>query len=205
MNHLQLLGDLARKLENIIRLGKIKHVDYAKARCVVDFQGIETTPLLWLNLRAGNDISWDSPTVGEQCIVFSPSGELANGIVLVGLYSQQNPAPSSNPQLKIRQFSDGAIIQYDTQQHQLTATLPDGGTAIITAQGGITLNGNTTINGDLKTNGNSTTTGNQAVQGTSHSKGTITTDGDVIAGGISLKNHPHGGVKAGGDMTGKPQ
>lgn len=193
MNNLQLLGDLARKLENIIRLGKIKHVDYAKARCVVDFQGIETAPLLWLNMRAGDDRTWDSPSVGEQCIVVSPSGELANGIVLFGLYSQTHPAPQQQSYIKSRHFSDGAIIQYDTQQHQLTATLPNGGTAVITAQGGITLNGNTTINGNLTTNGNS------------HSKGTITTDGDVIADGISLKNHQHGGVKAGGDLTGKPR
>lgn len=36
--------------------------------------------------------------------------------------------------------------------------------------------------------------------------GTITVNGgDVIADGISLKNHVHGGVKAGGDNTGKPQ
>lgn len=199
MNHLQLLGDLARRLENLIRIGIIKSVDISQARCVVDFQGIETTPLLWLNLRAGNDITWDSPSVGEQCIVFSPSGELANGIVLVGLYSQQHPAPNSNPQLKIRQFSDGAIIQYDTQQHQLSATLPNGGTAIITATGGITLNGNTTINGNLLT------TGNQSVQGTSHSKGTISCDGDIKAGSISLKNHTHNGVRSGGESTGQPQ
>jgi phage baseplate assembly protein gpV len=29
--------------------------------------------------------------------------------------------------------------------------------------------------------------------------------GDVIADGISLKNHTHGGVESGGSNTGKPQ
>ena len=42
------------------------------------------------------------------------------------------------------------------------------------------------------TNGNITITG-----------GNITvTGGDVVADGISLKNHKHGGVQAGGSLTG---
>lgn len=205
MNQLQLLGDFSRRLENLIRFGVVKSINYAQARCTVDFQGIETTELAWLNLRAGEDRTWDSPSIGEQCIVLSPSGELANGIVIFGLYSQAHPAPQQQAHIKSRHFSDGAIIQYDTQQHQLTATLPSGGTAVITAQGGITLNGNTTINGNLLTNGNTTTTGNQSVQGTSHSTGTISCDGDVKAGSISLKHHTHNGVHSGGDNTGQPQ
>lgn len=34
--------------------------------------------------------------------------------------------------------------------------------------------------------------------------GNVTVDGDVIANGISLTNHTHGGVQAGGAVTGKP-
>lgn len=38
-----------------------------------------------------------------------------------------------------------------------------------------------------------------------HVNGTIIVSGDVIASGISLVNHIHGGVKAGPSTTGKPQ
>ena len=35
--------------------------------------------------------------------------------------------------------------------------------------------------------------------------GNVTVKGDVIADGISLKNHTHGGVESGGSDTGKPK
>ena len=34
--------------------------------------------------------------------------------------------------------------------------------------------------------------------------GTVTVQGDVIADGVSLKNHKHGGVVTGGALTGVP-
>ncbi|MDM1022069.1 phage baseplate assembly protein V [Acinetobacter sp. VNK23] len=202
--------DIFRRLENLVRLGVVESVDYDKARCIVDFQGIKTCPLQWLTLRAGEDSTWDSPSIGEQCIVFSPSGELANGIVLFGLYSLAHPAPSYDQAIKVRKFSDGAVIQYNTDIHHLEATLPEEGTAEITALGGITLNGDTTINGNTTINGSTSMTGNhtvggsQLVQGSSHSTGHFSTDADVKAGDISLKSHKTSGVKAGPDTSGGP-
>ena len=62
----------------------------------------------------------------------------------------------------------------------------------------ITLNGNTNINGLLSTLGSGGVGGNMT--------GTFTIiSGDLIADGISLKNHRHGGVESGGDITGLPQ
>jgi phage baseplate assembly protein gpV len=71
------------------------------------------------------------------------------------------------------------------------------GNATITAPL-ITLNGNTNINGLLSTLGSGGVGGNMT--------GTFTIiSGDLIADGISLKNHRHGGVESGGDITGLPQ
>jgi phage baseplate assembly protein V len=101
--------DLARRLENLIRMGTIDTVDHAAKRCTVKTGKIITAPLPWLTMRAGTDKTWDPPTAGEQCCIFSPSGELATGFVVYGFYSDANPAPSDDPDLKIREYSDGAV------------------------------------------------------------------------------------------------
>ncbi len=180
------ISEIIRRLENIVRFGSIDTVDLEKALCTVNLGDIKTAQLNWLNIRAGTDSSWDPPSPGERCIVFSPSGELAQGVVLFGIYSEDNPAPAQSENIKLRKFSDGTVIQYDTSSHVLKATLTEGGKVEITASGGITLNGNTTINGSLSTTQD------------------ITSKADVKAGNISLSSHKHTGVKGGGETSGVP-
>ncbi|ASN71746.1 hypothetical protein 3S12_15 [uncultured Caudovirales phage] len=175
------ITDLLRRLENLIRLGTIAAVDHQAARCTVSTGGLSVPNLPWLALRAGSSSDWDPPTVGEQCILFSPSGEPALGVALVGLYSQQRPAPSNSATVRRRKYPDGAVIDYDHATHTLSATLPAGGKAELTAPGGVTILGNVDING------------------------TVTVSADVIAAGISLVNHVHGGVQSGPAKTGAPQ
>jgi phage baseplate assembly protein gpV len=43
-----------------------------------------------------------------------------------------------------------------------------------------------------------------AIGGDLHVAGRITADGDIRAGGVSLEQHLHTGVKAGSDMSGQP-
>lgn len=54
------------------------------------------------------------------------------------------------------------------------------------------------IDGDITHAGNQVTTGNQTVNGL------MTATTDVIAGGISVKQHTHGGVRSGGSTTSPP-
>ena len=114
-------------------------------------------------------------------------------MVLRGLYSDQFAAPAASDTLHVLRFADGAQIHYDTEAHALQATLPSGGTASITADGGITLNGPLTVNGKTMLNGDATITG------------TAKATTDVIGGGISLKNHKTTGVTAGTALSGGPQ
>lgn len=175
------ITDLLRRLENLIRLGTIAAVDHQAARCTVSTGGLSVPNLPWLALRAGSSSDWDPPTVGEQCIFFSPSGEPALGVALVGLYSQQRPAPSNSATVRRRKYPDGAVIDYDHATHTLSATLPAGGKAQLTAPGGVTILGNVDITG------------------------TVTVSEDVIAAGISLVSHVHGGVQSGPSNTGVPK
>jgi len=175
------ITDLLRRLENLIRLGTIAAVDHQAARCTVKSGGLSIPNLPWLALRAGDSSDWDPPMVGEQCILIAPSGEPAQGIALVGLYSQQRPAPSNSATVRRRKYPDGAVIDYDHATHTLSATLPAGGKAQLTAPGGVTILGNVDITG------------------------TVTVSADVVVSGISLVTHKHGGVQTGSGTTAVPK
>lgn len=209
-------AELARRIENICRYGTVETIDHENKTITVNLGDITTTNIRWAVLRSGKDKTWDAPSIGEECAVISPCGELALGFAIFGFYNENNPSPESNPALKLRLFEDGTMICYDTENHALTAILVAGGTATLTATGGITINGDTTINGNLTTNGNvqtngstamtgnNTVGGSQLVNGSSHSSGHFSTEADVTAGDISLKHHKTSGVKSGSDTSGGP-
>ncbi|MCF1296789.1 phage baseplate assembly protein V [Acinetobacter nosocomialis] len=204
-------ADINRRLENLIRFGTIKTVNPSKPipLVTVDLDDIVTPEIRFFNARSGNDSTWDPPSLGEEVMVISPCGEIGpTSVVFYGLYNNEHPAPSDDLNQKIRVFADGCVIAYDISAHQLSAILPSGGKAIVTADGGITVNGDTTINGNLQINGSTAMTGNntvggsQLVQGSSHSTGAFSTEADVKAGSISLKEHKHPGDSGG--TTGGP-
>ena len=183
---------LSRMLENLIRLGVIAAVQMEPPRVQVKTGKLLTAWLPWLALRAGADQEWDPPTEGEQSILFSPSGQLANGIAVTGLFSDHVPANGNRPGLHRRTYADGAVIEYDSIQHHLNATLPDSGTTSLVSKGGINIIGPINHQGDYNQ------TGNQNVVGL------VTVSEDVIAANISLVNHLTTGVKQGDDQSGKP-
>jgi len=88
----------------------------------------------------------------------------------------------SNDFPKLGNSSDHEIEGPDGLRITLTG---DG--LVITAPGDVDIIGDVTISGDVDVNG------------------TVTASTDVIGGGISLKDHTHGGVQSGGSSTGAPQ
>lgn len=176
-------ADLTRRLENLIRLGTVAEVDPATARCRVKTGGIVTAWLPCFTLRAGEDRTWDPPSVGEQGIVFSPSGDPATGAVLVGLNSDAFPAPDNNPNRHRRTYRDGAVIEYDTENSHYLIDLP--------ADGKYTLRCGPVVF-ELSAEGVNIT-------------GLVRVSEDVIAALISLIGHVHPGVLPGGATTEGPQ
>lgn len=175
------IADLRRRLDNMIRPGTIFAVDHATARCRVKTGSIITGWLRYFVGRSGSVRRHSAPTSGEQCVVFSPSGEMAAGFVLVGLNCDQFPAPSDNPFLDSSTYSDGTWLGYDMGSGEMTVVLAAGGKLILRAPGGVQIEGNIDV------------------------AGTVTVSEDVIAGGVSLVNHRHGGVESGSSSTGAPQ
>lgn len=170
-----------RQKLNLIRLGTIAHVDHGAARCRVRTGELVTDWIPWLVPRAGETIEWSAPSIGEQGIVLCPDGDTFGAVFLRGLYSDAVPAPASDGGMHLMLFTDGTQLRYDAKTHALAVALCAGGTATLTADGGITINGDVQINGKL------------------------TASDDVLAAGISLKSHVHSGVESGTSSTGAPQ
>jgi phage baseplate assembly protein V len=154
-------SDLSRRLESLIRFGTIAERQLAPPRVRVQSGGLQTAWLPWLTLRAGDTRDWDPPTIGEQCVLFSPSGDPATGFVLVGLYSDAHPAPSSSPDDHVRAFPDGARITYNHTTGALSATGIK--TALVEASEKCTVDcpeseftGNVLIKGNMKVEGTAT-------------------------------------------------
>jgi len=187
------LAALARLIENLIRLGTIAAVQITPPRVQVKTGSLTTAWLPWIAAKAGADREWNPPTEGEQVILFSPSGQLGNGVVLAGLFSEHVPANGDREGLHRCTYRDGAVIEYDSIAHHLNVVLAEGGTTNLVSQGGIHIVGPITHEGDY------TQTGNQTITGK------ITVSVDVVAASISLVKHPHGGVISGGGITGQPQ
>lgn len=232
MDSRNLLADISRRLESLIRTGTIAEVDLAGPRVRVVSGGLTTNWLPWLELRAGDTRTWNPPTVGEQVVLLCPSGEPGTGIVLGALESTTHPAPDSSASTHVTLYPDGARICYDHASGALTATGIK--TGMVQASQKVTVDvpeteitGNVTIDGDLLVKGKGTVTqllsylsglsGNAGPGGGSVIKGPITqtggnltTDGgisaagDVTAGSISLQNHTHVEHGAGGGITGAP-
>lgn len=209
-------SDLIRRIESLIRVGTIAEVAYNPLRCRVTSGKLTTDWLPCFTSRAGNIRTWSPPSVGEQCIVVSPGGDMAAGLVLVGLNSTAYPAPEDSPDTESINYPDGAVIRYDHAAHALTATLPAGGTADITAPAGVTVHSDaitldaqqTTVTGALTVQGLLTYEAGMAGSGSAGGASAVITGGiqtteDVVAGSISLMSHTHPGDSGG--TTGAPQ
>ena len=149
------MAELARRLENLIRIGTVAEVSTARGKVRVQYgETPEGSPVLtgwlsWMTYRAGEDRTWWAPSAGEQVVILSPSGELAAGVVLPALYRKVHPSPESDPGKNTVLYRDGARIEYDTGANHLKAVLPTGGTAELVADGGLTITGDVAVTGRI--------------------------------------------------------
>ena len=125
------IGELERRLSNTIRPGTVLEADYAKARIRVTMGDNTSAWLPWLTSRAGEDRTWHAPEVGEQVIVMAPGGELSAGYVMPGgIYKNDYPANGDKPEISRTTYKDGAILEYDRENHTHLLQLPEGSATV---------------------------------------------------------------------------
>lgn len=156
---------MRRQIANLIKQGNIAEVNPAECRVRVIHGKLQTDWLPYFVPFAGGVSVHRPPSVGENCIVLSPSGETANGVVLCGLMSSQFTSPSSSPDDTVVEFPDGAMIVYN---HISGSLKIDGVKNVNINSPAIKLTGNVTVSGSLTQTG-----------------------GELSSNGIVLHTHKH--------------
>lgn len=146
------IADLYRLVNNLIRIGTIVEVDHQKARARVKTGGNTTGWQKWVTLRAGTTTEWNPPTKGEQVVLLSPGGDLAQAVILVGLFTSNAPSQSADEHKRV--YPDGATINYDHVKKKLVATLPGKTNVNITGDATVNVGGDATtaVGGVCKVN-----------------------------------------------------
>jgi len=155
------IGDLQRRLKNIVRRGVIHSLQAGKIpKCRVELGEIVTGWLPLCQYFSGQNRSDSNPcAVGDPVTVLSEAGELNNGRVFPGWNTGTMPIPEGSDSEHITRFGDGTEIRYDREAHALTITLAGDGTYKIVGKGTLdgpveitdtlTVKGKTTIKADL--------------------------------------------------------
>ncbi len=151
---LQRLAELERRLSNLLMTGVVVEADYELGKVKVSVGLLTTSWLRWLTLRAGNDVDYWAPEVGEQVMLLCPCGEPELGVVLPAIYQDAYPPTDQRETLRRVVFADGADFSYDRAHHALTLVLPTQGKTTLIAKGGVSVVGDVSIMGDLHATGN---------------------------------------------------
>lgn len=100
------LAEAERRIRNTMRYVRVEEVDAAKGLVrVVDAGGGEDKDIVsdwqpWMEMggpqTGGNATTWRPPRVGQRAIWFSPSGNLREGIIMSGGFSNAAGQPSQD-------------------------------------------------------------------------------------------------------------
>lgn len=179
-----------RRLHNIATIGTVIDIDADAALMRLAVGDNETDWLSIPTIAAGMVSVWRCPSISEQFLLVSPSGELANAIPVVSLYSDHNPSPSTDPnEIRIR-YNDTDFCSIDVVNSQLTMHISE---TLIKSKTSIVLDTpNTRMTGSLQ------------VDKGIHAKEAIKSDEEVYAKDIKLSKHGHKNVENGSGTSGDP-
>lgn len=198
----------ARRLENVARLGVVHAVSYKAARCRVQLGENVTDWLPWFTGRAaGKDgAHWWPPEVGEQCLVIAAGGDLLQGLVLLGVYSDANASPSNRQGVERTRWSEKDYSEYAPEAHtthhetKIRAEVADSCSATMEPQQ-IRFELGEGCSITMKPDQITIKAGAATLE---IGPAVVTSNVDVVAGGISLMNHVHTKVQTGFMLSGEP-
>lgn len=147
----------------------------------------------WHSQAAGKARHWRVPSLKEQGVLISPSGEPAMGTFIPGLYGNAGAQPDNRDHVEVWRFDDGGSLVYDWQAHSYTIDLPAG--SVTVKVGGsvweMTPDSTRLVSGAINLVGAVTIDGATQIKGPLHATGNINSDGQVIDVGGNTPNHKH--------------
>jgi phage baseplate assembly protein V len=157
----------------------------------------------WHSLAAGKARHWRAPSLGEQGVLFNPSGQAGMGTFIPGLYGNAGGPPDNRDHVEVWRFDDGGSLVYDWAAKTYTITLPTGTVTIKVGSTVVTVTDNAmnaTVGGtefDLASGWAAIKSpqialiGAVEIDGTLHVTQSITGDADILAAGNSDNHHKH--------------
>jgi phage baseplate assembly protein V len=206
---------------NMIRVGRVTEVDAANGLAKLTVGGLETDWLPWGVHRAGGTRTASAPTVGEQRLLFSPYGDMAQGVIGQAIYQDDHPTPAATGDQEVTVFPDGTRVEYDAAANKLQIDVAGSALVVINckqatvnADTSVTLNtpdtfckGKLTVDGLLTYKGGLTGSGGSgaSLTGPLNVNGNVTNTGTLTNNGKNVgSTHTHSGVTTGGGTTGAP-
>lgn len=119
------INKISKALYGIVQWGKIAELDAEKAVAKVQIGELKTGWLPWVTRRAGNDIDWWAPEVGERVIILSPGGKTEVAVILGSVYQKDFPAPGSLPSLHTVIYKDGTTFSYNRKKHEFKFSISE--------------------------------------------------------------------------------
>lgn len=157
----------------------------------------------WHSLAAGKARHWRAPSLGEQGVLFNPSGQAGMGTFIPGLYGNAGGQPDNRDHVEVWRFEDGGSLVYDWEAKTYTITLPTGTVTIKVGSTVVTVTDNAvnaTVGGtefDLAPglaavkSPQISLIGAVEIDGPLHVTQSITGAADILAAGNSDNHHKH--------------
>lgn len=207
------LRELSRRLSNLFDYYKVMEVKNSMIK--VEMEGGALSPQIPILRDKADDEGFSRPRIkkGSLVAILCPSGDLSRGIVLGAVPSDKHHGAED---IEGQIYEDGTQVFYDTKNKKLTAKLAEGGTADISADGGIFLNGPVTVDGELIAkkkvtvegetilNKNTTVKGDASFSKKIEAKGEISSQTEVKAMTVMLTKHVHPDPASGSTGTPTP-
>lgn len=193
-------AELNRLVANMIKKGEVAEVKPGFVR--VNTGGLVTDWLEYFVPAAGLVAGHRMPSIGEKCMIFSPSGDPAAGAVLTGLATNNLPSPSTDENITMTKYPDGAISAYNHATGALEftghkTTVLKSATSVLIESPETTVKGALTVTGPFVYQGGMTGSGGDgggatSIRGSFKMVGSFTqAGGKMTSNGIVVDEHDH--------------
>ena len=130
------MAELERRVDNAQHFGTVDEVDPARQMVRLDLGDGLRSPWAPYGQSAGALKIHAPPTIGQQMALFSPSGDLAQGVATPLSFTAGEPSPSSAGDINTLTFGE---IRIDLAEDALTITA--GGVVVTLSAAGLAITG----------------------------------------------------------------
>ncbi|MCE3221690.1 phage baseplate assembly protein V [Vibrio diabolicus] len=141
------ITELNRRLNNMIRVGKVSAWRDDHQRIKVKFGDNETPWVKWFSECAGDVAEYRLPSIGEQAVLLNVGGgdNSTTSIALIGIPSDQFPLPTDNPDEILRVYPDGTRVCYDKKKHKLDVRVAGDANIQVDKDANVNVGGKTSV------------------------------------------------------------